>query len=79
MTISRISVSEDNTKLAEFVVRFLHLSALVATELGREAVEDRGSVDGGRDDDPLRFSSTRPASSLHRILSQILASSPSTR
>ena len=38
-----------NTKLAEFVVRFLRLSALVAMELGREAVEDRSSVDGNRE------------------------------
>ncbi|KAI0367959.1 hypothetical protein BV20DRAFT_949176 [Pilatotrama ljubarskyi] len=36
-----------NTKLAEFIVRFLRLSALVAMELGREATEDRASVDGG--------------------------------
>ncbi|KAI0077091.1 hypothetical protein K474DRAFT_1643936 [Panus rudis PR-1116 ss-1] len=34
-----------NTKLSEFIVRFLRLSALVASELGREAVEDRASVD----------------------------------
>lgn len=36
------------TKLAELVVRFLRLSALVAIELGRETVEDRASVDGER-------------------------------
>ncbi|KAI0775115.1 hypothetical protein BD413DRAFT_471431 [Trametes elegans] len=37
----------NNTKLAELIVRFLRLSALVAMELGREATEDRASVDGG--------------------------------
>ncbi|KAI0833594.1 hypothetical protein BC628DRAFT_1307798 [Trametes gibbosa] len=36
-----------NTKLAELIVRFLRLSALVAMELGREATEDRTSLDGG--------------------------------
>lgn len=36
------------TKLAELVVRFLRLSALVAIELGRETMEDRASVDGER-------------------------------
>ncbi|KAH9831635.1 uncharacterized protein C8Q71DRAFT_781736 [Rhodofomes roseus] len=36
-----------NTKLAELIVRFMRLSALVAVELGREATEDRASVDGG--------------------------------
>ncbi|KAH9942740.1 hypothetical protein B0H21DRAFT_696102 [Amylocystis lapponica] len=36
-----------NTKLAELIVRFMRLSALVAMELGREATEDRASVDGG--------------------------------
>ncbi|EPT01689.1 hypothetical protein FOMPIDRAFT_1119901 [Fomitopsis schrenkii] len=36
-----------NTKLAELIVRFMRLSALVAIELGREATEDRASVDGG--------------------------------
>ena len=43
----------DNTKLAELIPRFMRLSALVATELGREATEDRASVEGGRaaDDD----------------------------
>lgn len=52
-----------NTKLAEFIVRFLRLSALVASELGREAVEDRASVDGGsRDEGPLS-SSSHPSSS----------------
>lgn len=52
-----------STKLTEFIVRFLRLSALVASELGREAVEDRTSVDGGRDEDSLRSSSSRPPSS----------------
>ena len=37
-----------NARLAELVVRFLRLSALVAIELGREATEDRASVDGER-------------------------------
>ncbi|KAJ8488192.1 hypothetical protein ONZ51_g3698 [Trametes cubensis] len=37
----------NNTKLAELTTRFLRLSALVAMELGREATEDRASVDGG--------------------------------
>ncbi|KAI0636014.1 hypothetical protein C8Q77DRAFT_1052976 [Trametes polyzona] len=37
----------NNTKLAELIVRFLRLSALVAMELGREATEDRASLDGG--------------------------------
>ncbi len=37
-----------NTKLAELIVRFLRLSALVAIELGREATEDRASIDGER-------------------------------
>lgn len=37
-----------NTRLAELVVRFLRLSALVAIELGREATEDRASIDGER-------------------------------
>lgn len=37
-----------NTRLVELVVRFLRLSALVAIELGREATEDRASVDGER-------------------------------
>ncbi|KAI0925627.1 hypothetical protein AcV5_008312 [Taiwanofungus camphoratus] len=43
-----------NTKIAELLVRFMRISALVAMELGREAMEDRASVDGGerRDDDP---------------------------
>ncbi|GBE87921.1 hypothetical protein BKA93DRAFT_798099 [Sparassis latifolia] len=36
-----------NTKLAELIVRFMRLSALVAMELGREATEDRISLDGG--------------------------------
>ncbi|KAI1796906.1 hypothetical protein LXA43DRAFT_878841 [Ganoderma leucocontextum] len=36
-----------NTKLAELIPRFMRLSALVAMELGREATEDRASVDGG--------------------------------
>ncbi|RDX57180.1 hypothetical protein OH76DRAFT_1334876 [Lentinus brumalis] len=42
-----------NTKLADLIPRFLRLSALVAMELGREATEDRASVDGGdrRDED----------------------------
>ncbi|PCH42113.1 hypothetical protein WOLCODRAFT_163530 [Wolfiporia cocos MD-104 SS10] len=43
-----------NTRLSELVVRFLRLSALVAMELGREATEERASVDGGdgrRDDE----------------------------
>ncbi|KAH9945110.1 uncharacterized protein BXZ73DRAFT_86668 [Epithele typhae] len=40
-----------NTKLSELIPRFMRLSALVAMELGREATEDRASVDGGRDDD----------------------------
>ncbi|KAK7682616.1 hypothetical protein QCA50_014416 [Cerrena zonata] len=52
-----------STKLTEFIIRFLRLSALVASELGREAIEDRASVDGGRDDDPSRSNSTRPPSS----------------
>lgn len=52
-----------NTKLAELVSRFLRLSALVATELGREATEDRASVDGnGRDDEPSSSSGPRPSS-----------------
>lgn len=38
----------NNTRLAELTVRFLRLSALVAIELGREATEDRASVDGER-------------------------------
>ncbi|KAF7796452.1 hypothetical protein EIP86_007629 [Pleurotus ostreatoroseus] len=38
-----------NTKLAELIVRFLRLSALVAIELGREATEDGGSVDSERE------------------------------
>lgn len=38
-----------HTKLAELIVRFLRLSALVAIELGREAREDRASVDGDRE------------------------------
>lgn len=38
-----------NTKLAELIVRFLRLSALVAIELGREATEERASVDSERD------------------------------
>ena len=44
-----------NTKLAELIPRFLRLSALVAMELGREATEDRASIDGGdrRDEDGL--------------------------
>ncbi|KAI9000436.1 hypothetical protein BD414DRAFT_450729 [Trametes punicea] len=52
----------NNTKLAEFIPRFLRLSALVAMELGREATEDRASVDGGdrREDD---ISGGRPSSS----------------
>lgn len=37
-----------NTRLAELTVRFLRLSALVAIELGREATEERASVDGER-------------------------------
>ncbi|GJE89954.1 hypothetical protein PsYK624_060680 [Phanerochaete sordida] len=37
-----------NTRLAELIVRFLRLSALVAIELGREATEERASVDGER-------------------------------
>ncbi|KZT67431.1 hypothetical protein DAEQUDRAFT_812826 [Daedalea quercina L-15889] len=36
-----------NTKLAELIVRFMRISALVAMELGREATEDRASIDGG--------------------------------
>ncbi|KZT01521.1 uncharacterized protein LAESUDRAFT_663708 [Laetiporus sulphureus 93-53] len=36
-----------STKLAELIVRFMRLSALVAMELGREATEERASVDGG--------------------------------
>ncbi|KAI0707268.1 hypothetical protein C8Q76DRAFT_628896 [Earliella scabrosa] len=42
-----------NTKLVELIPRFMRLSALVAMELGREATEDRISVDGGdrRDED----------------------------
>ncbi|KAI0719386.1 hypothetical protein C8T65DRAFT_54127 [Cerioporus squamosus] len=44
-----------NTKLADLIPRFLRLSALVATELGREATEERASVDGGdrRDEEGL--------------------------
>lgn len=56
-----------NTKLTELIVRFMRLSALVAMELGREAMEDRMSVDGDvrRDDDgatvtPSTSPSTRP-------------------
>lgn len=41
-----------NTRLAELIVRFLRLSALVAIELGREATEDRASVDGERPNAP---------------------------
>ncbi|KAI0749645.1 hypothetical protein C8Q80DRAFT_1163205 [Daedaleopsis nitida] len=43
----------NNTKLTELIPRFMRLSALVAMELGREATEDRASVDGGdrRDED----------------------------
>lgn len=53
-----------NTKLAEFIIRFLRLSALVASELGREAAEDRLSLDGGREYDPSSSSGqTRPPSS----------------
>ncbi|TCD63737.1 hypothetical protein EIP91_004988 [Steccherinum ochraceum] len=53
-----------NTKLAEFIVRFLRLSALVASELGREAIEDRASVDGGsRDEAPPSSSQSHPSSS----------------
>ncbi|EMD33876.1 hypothetical protein CERSUDRAFT_117402 [Gelatoporia subvermispora B] len=56
-----------NTKLAELIVRFMRLSALVAIELGREALEDRASVDGGepRHSDPSSSgsSSGRPTSS----------------
>ena len=37
-----------NTRLAELIVRFLRLSALVAIELGREANEERASLDGER-------------------------------
>ncbi|OSX57688.1 hypothetical protein POSPLADRAFT_1071598 [Postia placenta MAD-698-R-SB12] len=36
-----------STKLSELIVRFMRLSALVAMELGREATEERASVDGG--------------------------------
>ncbi|KAI9066254.1 hypothetical protein FKP32DRAFT_394204 [Trametes sanguinea] len=52
-----------NTKLAEFIPRFIRLSALVAMELGREATEDRASVDGGdrRDEDRDGFGA-RPSS-----------------
>lgn len=53
-----------NTKLAEFVVRFVRLSALVAIELGREALEDRSSVDGHRegprDEDPANITPRPP-------------------
>ncbi|KAI0789965.1 hypothetical protein C8Q75DRAFT_793068 [Abortiporus biennis] len=51
-----------NTKLAETVIRFLRLSALVAMELGREATEDRASVDGGRDDEHPGLATPRPPS-----------------
>jgi hypothetical protein len=37
-----------STRLAELIVRFLRLSALVAIELGREATEDGLSLDGER-------------------------------
>ncbi|KAI0342627.1 hypothetical protein BDW22DRAFT_1357078 [Trametopsis cervina] len=53
-----------HTKLAELIVRFLRLSALVAIELGREAREDRASVDGERD--------TSPASQHHPSVSPLL-------
>ncbi|KAH8074809.1 hypothetical protein BXZ70DRAFT_963799 [Cristinia sonorae] len=53
-----------NTKLAEFIVRFLRLSALVASELGREALEDRASVDGGgRGEEGPSSSQPHPSSS----------------
>ncbi|OCH84330.1 hypothetical protein OBBRIDRAFT_799193 [Obba rivulosa] len=57
-----------NTRLAELIVRFMRLSALVAIELGREATEERASVDGGepRPTDPSSGSSSsggRPSSS----------------
>lgn len=44
-----------NTKLAELIPRFMRLSALVSMELGREATEDRASIDGGdrRDEDGI--------------------------
>ncbi|OBZ66200.1 hypothetical protein A0H81_13740 [Grifola frondosa] len=53
----------NNTKLSELIVRFMRLSALVAMELGREATEDRASVDGGerRDDDHAGGSSNSTA------------------
>ncbi|THH31505.1 hypothetical protein EUX98_g2682 [Antrodiella citrinella] len=52
-----------NTKLAEFIVRFLRLSALVASELGREALEDRASVDGGPREEGQSSSQSHPSSS----------------
>ena len=56
-----------NTKLAELIVRFMRLSALVATELGREATEDRASVDGGerREDDGTGAGSTTGGHQAH--------------
>ncbi|KAI0696932.1 hypothetical protein BC835DRAFT_1271180 [Cytidiella melzeri] len=49
-----------HTKLAELIVRFLRLSALVAIELGREAREDRASVDGDRDGPSTRPPTVSP-------------------
>ncbi|CCM01910.1 uncharacterized protein FIBRA_03981 [Fibroporia radiculosa] len=53
-----------STKLAELIVRFIRLSALVAMELGREATEDRASVDGGdarhEDSSPVAGPSAAP-------------------
>lgn len=49
-----------NTKLSEMVTRFLRLSALVATELGREATEDRASVDGNNRDEESQQGSSGP-------------------
>ena len=55
-----------NSKLAELVVRFLRLSALVAIELGREATEERASVDGDRS--PQRPSSSTGPPTLSPLL-----------
>ncbi|KAI0359770.1 hypothetical protein OH77DRAFT_1393979 [Trametes cingulata] len=69
-----------NTKLAEFIVRFLRLSALVAMELGREATEDRASVDGGdrREEDSSAAGSSSQAPQTPRPAMMSPQTSPRT-
>lgn len=63
-----------NTRLAELIERFLRLSALVAIELGREATEDRASVDGGSGERP--HTSAGSQSSMSPLLAPRLLNKP---